>query len=257
MPSSRGSSWPGGHTQVSCMAGRFFTDWATREAPLHVYHLAFAHILFCTHSLPTCPASHLSSPQTSLSCKRASGKCKAGERTRQLSFSVSPLTRLGPYPMPLHTHTTLYTFTSLLCPLILASFLARWETSLGGQNPVHPIYRSISRSQLRTWQNLDSQNSWTDEGMNWTNCFSGIQTARMMTCMAVCCCLVSKSCPTLLWPYGLLPSRFFCPWDSPLKITGVGCHFLLQGIFWPKDRTQVSRIAGRCFIAELPGKPDL
>ena len=29
-----------------------------------------------------------------------------------------------------------------------------------------------------------------------------------------------------LQPHGLLP-----PWDSPGKSTGVGCHFLLQGIF--------------------------
>ena len=28
---SRGSSWPRGWTQVSCIAGRLFTDWATRE----------------------------------------------------------------------------------------------------------------------------------------------------------------------------------------------------------------------------------
>ena len=26
-------------------------------------------------------------------------------------------------------------------------------------------------------------------------------------------------------------SRLFCPWDFPGKITGVDCHFLLQGIF--------------------------
>ena len=118
-----------------------------------------------------------------------------------------------------------------------------------------------------------------------------------------------------LWPYGLLPTRLICPWDFPGKNTGVGCHFLLQGIFptqgsnkglphcrqtlyyplshqgvvkslnrvwlcnpvdcsppgssvhgilqarilewvaisfsrgssWPRDRTQVSHIAGRCF----------
>ena len=31
---SRGSSWPRNRTQVSCIAGRFFTNWATREAPL-------------------------------------------------------------------------------------------------------------------------------------------------------------------------------------------------------------------------------
>ena len=29
---SRGSSLPGDGTQVSCIAGRFFTNWATREA---------------------------------------------------------------------------------------------------------------------------------------------------------------------------------------------------------------------------------
>ena len=27
------------------------------------------------------------------------------------------------------------------------------------------------------------------------------------------------------------PSRLLCPWDSPGKNTGVGCHSLLQGIF--------------------------
>ena len=34
-----------------------------------------------------------------------------------------------------------------------------------------------------------------------------------------------------LWPHGLQPTRLFCPWDFPGKNTGVGCHFLLQGIF--------------------------
>ena len=30
--------------------------------------------------------------------------------------------------------------------------------------------------------------------------------------------------------WGLQPTRLLCPWDSPGKSTGVGCHFLLQGI---------------------------
>ena len=34
-----------------------------------------------------------------------------------------------------------------------------------------------------------------------------------------------------LQPYGPQPARFLCPWDSPGKNTGVGCHALLQGIF--------------------------
>ena len=34
-----------------------------------------------------------------------------------------------------------------------------------------------------------------------------------------------------LWSPGLQPSRFLCPWESPGNNIGVGCHFLLQGIF--------------------------
>jgi len=55
--------------------------------------------------------------------------------------------------------------------------------------------------------------------------------------------LVSDS----LWPHGLEPIRLLCPWNSPGKNTGVGCHFLLQGSSQPKDRTRVSCIAGGCF----------
>ena len=32
-------------------------------------------------------------------------------------------------------------------------------------------------------------------------------------------------------PHGLSLSRLPCPWDFPGKNTGLGCHFLLQGIF--------------------------
>ena len=40
-------------------------------------------------------------------------------------------------------------------------------------------------------------------------------------------------------PHGLQPTRLHCPWDSPGKNTGVGFHFLFQGIF----STQVSCIS--------------
>ena len=33
LPFSRGSSWPRNQTRISCIAGGFFTSWATREAP--------------------------------------------------------------------------------------------------------------------------------------------------------------------------------------------------------------------------------
>ena len=34
-----------------------------------------------------------------------------------------------------------------------------------------------------------------------------------------------------LWPHGLYPTKFLCPWDSPGRNTGVSSHSLLQGIF--------------------------
>ena len=50
-PFSRGSSWPRNWTGVSCIAGRFFTNWATREAQfsyLSIYVFIYAfQIPFC------------------------------------------------------------------------------------------------------------------------------------------------------------------------------------------------------------------
>ena len=41
---------------------------------------------------------------------------------------------------------------------------------------------------------------------------------------------VARLGPTLLRPHGLQPIRLLCPWNSPGKNAGVGCHFLPQGI---------------------------
>ena len=64
-----------------------------------------------------------------------------------------------------------------------------------------------------------------------------------------------QSCPTLQL-HGLQPASLLCPWASPGKNTGVGCHALHQGIF----QTQVSNLhlRGSCigfFTTEPPGKP--
>ena len=55
----------------------------------------------------------------------------------------------------------------------------------------------------------------------------------MCVCVCVCVCrtharaVMSDS----LGIPGLWPTRLLCPWDFTSKNTGVGCHFLLQGIF--------------------------
>ena len=41
--------------------------------------------------------------------------------------------------------------------------------------------------------------------------------------------------------------RLLCPRDSPGKSTGVGCHALFRGSSRPRDRTQLSCIAGGFF----------
>ena len=44
-------------------------------------------------------------------------------------------------------------------------------------------------------------------------------------------CVSRSVVPDSLRPHEPQPSRLLCPWDFPGKDTGVGCHFLLQGIF--------------------------
>ena len=81
-----------------------------------------------------------------------------------------------------------------------------------------------------------------------------------------CCWLVAKSCPTLLQPHGLSPTRLLCPWNFPGKNMGVGCYFLLQGIFptqgsnpcllhWQADSVPLSHLGSPCwFLASSSAK---
>ena len=69
----------------------------------------------------------------------------------------------------------------------------------------------------------------------------------------VCCCLIAKSHLTL----------FVTPWTphaplsmgSPRQEYQSCCHFLLQGMFQPRDWTCVSCLAGQFFTTELLGMP--
>ena len=46
--------------------------------------------------------------------------------------------------------------------------------------------------------------------------------------MCVCVCVCMLSCVRLSATPWTVACGFLCPWDSPGKNTGVGCHFLLQ-----------------------------
>ena len=118
--------------------------------------------------------------------------------------------------------------------------------------------------------------------------FISVSQFQLWPYIALCVCVLSHSVVSdSLRPHGLQPARPLCPWNSPGKNTGMGCHFLLQGraqqfatwtvvhgilqariLEWvafpisrissqPRDRTQVSPIAADSLPAELSGKPYL
>ena len=72
-------------------------------------------------------------------------------------------------------------------------------------------------------------------------------------------CSVTSVISDSLQLYGLWPIRLLCPWDSPGKNTGLGCHALLQGIF-PTQKSSpcllhLLHYKGIFFTTEPLGKP--
>ena len=57
-----------------------------------------------------------------------------------------------------------------------------------------------------------------------------------------------------MWVSVLSHVRLLCPWDFPGENTGVGCHFLLQGIF-PNRGIKLRSLANGFFTAEPLGNP--
>ena len=64
---------------------------------------------------------------------------------------------------------------------------------------------------------------------NWPCLLSICVCVRVCVCVCVCM-LAARSCPIFETPW-TEPTKLLCPWDSPGENPGVGCHFLLQGIF--------------------------
>ena len=56
-------------------------------------------------------------------------------------------------------------------------------------------------------------------------------------------------------PMDCIPTRLLRPWDSPGKNTGVGCHFLFQGIFLIQGLNPCLLHWQVDSLTELPGKP--
>ena len=57
---------------------------------------------------------------------------------------------------------------------------------------------------------------------------SFISTNQLPWSHCCCCCWVASVVSDSVLPHRWQATRLPCPWDSPGKNTGVGCHFLLQ-----------------------------
>ena len=119
-------------------------------------------------------------------------------------------------------------------------------------------------SVLQEWisSNITEENKvlitghWNDSELNRFMSTYLILTTALWN--SVCSDLVGKSCPTLCDPMDCSPSGSSVHGIFPGKNTGVGCCFLLLGIFLTQRSnpwTHVSWTAGRFFTAEPPEKP--
>ena len=57
---------------------------------------------------------------------------------------------------------------------------------------------------------------------NVCDCDSALNLGCMCVCVCVCVCVNCSVLSDSLLPHGLWPARFLCPWDFPVKNTGMG-----------------------------------
>ena len=117
-----------------------------------------------------------------------------------------------------HLSQHLYLFLALLPPP-LSNLTSLLNSHLKSPSP-HPTLTSLCLA----W---DTCAPFTSPNLLFLQTCLFLYIVHLYVC--VCLHLVTQSCPTLCDPMEL--SRLLCPWNFPGKNTGVGCCFLLQGIF--------------------------
>ena len=109
----------------------------------------------------------------------------------------------------------------------------------------------VKRNQV---ENVEEAEIWIETEQNESG---NLKPSLVLTCCCCCCCCccVTSVVSNSVLPHRRQPTRLCCPWDSPGKNTGVGCHFLLQ---CRKVKTE-SEVAQKCptlsdpMVCSLPG----
>ena len=67
-------------------------------------------------------------------------------------------------------------------------------------------------------------------------------TSKIYPKSCCCYCYITSVMSNSVWPHRWQPTRLLCPWHSPGKSTGVGCHFLPmhESEKWKWSRSVVS-----------------
>ena len=95
--------------------------------------------------------------------------------------------------------------------------------------PTRPAQGSLSPS-THLWE-TESHQEMEGDPRNGSQVM-GTTTAELLLGPIPACCMLNCSViPILFRPHRLYTTRLLCPLDVPGENTGVGCHFLLQGIF--------------------------
>ena len=98
--------------------------------------------------------------------------------------------------------------------------------------------------KVRSWQVGSQEGPACSPGSSpWTTAAKALQGGAALTdrlpgytyyhwtcvmCLCCCCCCITSVVSESVRSHRRQPTRLPCPWDSPGKNTGVGCHFLLQ-----------------------------
>ena len=99
--------------------------------------------------------------------------------------------------------------------------LQRWPTmehTINGHQERIQLFRACALNGVLVWLTT------------WGNAFILLMW-EINAPITMCACWIASGMSDSLRPHGLQPARLLCPWDSPGKNIGVGCHALLQGIF--------------------------
>ena len=134
------------------------------------------------------------------------------------------------------------------------------DLALNGQNSVHSEVINSCAEQSGNWlQKLNSVKS-LNLVLSTHAIYSVFKKKKSHSFPSIFCfvfnCLCAHSVVfNSLQPHGLQPTSLICPWDSPGKNAGMGCRFLLQGIFLSQRSKLQLLHCRRFFTAEPLEKP--